>query len=242
MRISNRRPSLDEELVVSLTTSIEQPSRRNGAARRYPRTLPKWALDACRPAIRAFSRLLWRVRWRNTEHIPNEGGLIIAGNHQTYIDPFWIGSVIKRPVRFLAWDAAFNWPLVGPMIRMFGAWPLNLEGNDPAPIRLSLQWVREGGAVVLFPEGGRGNPDGSMRKFKAGAVRMAMEAGVPILPVTIRGAERIWPIGFRFPRVGGGVEVIYHPLFVIEQRENEDVRECARRESERLAEIVRSVL
>jgi len=227
---------------VSLTTSIEQPQRRNGTARRYPRTLPKWVLDACRLAIRVFSRLLWQVRWRNTEHIPAAGGMIIAGNHQTYIDPFWIGSVIKRPVRFLAWDAAFNWPLVGPMIRMFGAWPLNLDGNDPAPIRLSLQWVREGGAVVLFPEGGRGNPDGSMRKFKAGAVRMALEAGVPILPVTIRGAERVWPIGFRFPRVGRGVEVIYHPLFVIEQRENEDVRECARRESERLAEIVRSAL
>lgn len=227
---------------MSLTTSIEQPSRRNGAARRYPRTLPKWALDACRPAIRVFSRLLWRVRWRNTQHIPTVGGLIIAGNHQTYIDPFWIGSVIKRPVRFLAWDAAFNWPLVGPMLRLFGAWPLNLEGNDPAPIRLSLQWVREGGAVVLFPEGGRGNPDGSMKKFKAGAVRMALEAGVPILPVTIRGGERVWPTSFRFPRVGRGVEVIYHPLFVIEQRENEDVRECARRESERLAEIVRSAL
>ena len=101
---------------------------------------------------------------------------------------------------------------------------------------------REGGAVVLFPEGGRGNPDGTMKKFKAGAVRMALEAGVPILPVTIRGGQRVWPSNFRFPRLGHPVEVIYHPLFVIEQRENEDVRECARRESERLAEVVRSAL
>lgn len=71
---------------------------------------------------------------------------------------------------------------------------------------------------------------------------MALEAGVPILPVTVRGGERVWPSSFRFPRLGQGVEIIYHPLFVIEQRENEDVRECARRESERLAEIVRSAL
>lgn len=199
-------------------------------------------MDACRPVIRVMSRVLWRIRWRHTEHIPAAGGLIIAGNHQTYIDPFWIGSVIKRPIRFLAWDAAFDWPMVGPMLRLFGAWPLNLEGHEPAPIRLSLQWVREGGAVVLFPEGGRGNPDGSMKKFKAGAVRMALEAGVPILPVTIRGGERVWPTSLRVPRVGHRVEIIYHPLFIIEQRENEDVRTCARRESERLAQIIRSAL
>jgi 1-acyl-sn-glycerol-3-phosphate acyltransferase len=204
--------------------------------------LPQWAMDICRPTVAVISRLLWRIRWRNIEQIPATGGLIIAGNHQTYLDPFWIGSRIKRPVRFLAWDAAFSWPLVGPMMALFGSWPLNLEGRDPAPIRLSLQWVREGGAVVLFPEGGRGNPDGSMIRFKAGAVRMALEAGVPILPVTIRGGQKIWPNTFRFPRLGHSVEVIYHPLFVIEQRENEDVRECARRESERLAGIIQSAM
>ena len=95
--------------------------------------------------------------------------------------------------------------------------------------------------MVIFPEGGRGNPDGSMRKFKAGAARIALEAGVPILPVTIRGGNRVWPSSQRFPRLGS-VEIIYHPLFVIEQREGEEVRECARRETERLAEIVRSAL
>ena len=199
-------------------------------------------MDVCRPVVNIFSRLCWRIRWRNLEHIPNAGGVIIAANHQTYLDPFWIGSRIKRPVRFLAWDAAFSWPLIGPMMRLFGAWPLQVEKGDPAAIRRSLQWVREGGAVVLFPEGGRGNRDGSMIKFKAGAVRMALEAGVPILPVTVRGGHRVWPNNFRLPHVGHPIEIIYHQLFVIEQRENEDVRECARRETERLAEIVRSGL
>ena len=52
---------------------------------------------------------------------------------------------------------------------------------------------------MIFPEGGRGNEDGTMRKFKPGAVRMAMEAGVPILPVTIRGGERVWPSNRRLP-------------------------------------------
>ena len=222
------------------STSIEPTTRRNGS-RPYPRMLPQWALDVCRPLVGVLSRLLWRVRWLNTEHIPQSGGLIIASNHQTYIDPFWISCPVKRPTRYLAWDAAFNWPLVGTMLRLFGSWPLQLEGSDPAPIRRSLQWLREGGAVVIFPEGGRGHADGSMRRLKAGAVRMALEAGVPILPVTIRGGHRVWPSSYRLPRLTP-VEIIYHPIFVIQQRANEDTRECARRETERLAEIVRSAL
>jgi 1-acyl-sn-glycerol-3-phosphate acyltransferase len=202
---------------------------------------PQWVLDIFRPFIRALCRLLWHIRWLETQYIPGSGALIIAANHQTYIDPFWISSPIKRPVRFLAWDAAFNWPLVGPIMRLLGAWPLQLEGSDPGPIRRSMQWLREGGAVVIFPEGGRGNPDGTMRRFKAGAVRMALETGAAILPVTIRGGHLVWPLGRRLPRLAS-VEIVYHPLFVIEQREGEDTRECARRETERLAGIVRSAL
>lgn len=202
---------------------------------------PQWALDLVRPVVGVLSRILWRMRWRHKEHIPQSGGLIIASNHQTYFDPFWISVPVRRPTRYLAWDAAFNWPFVGMMLRWFGSWPLQLEGSDPKPIRRSLQWIREGGAVVIFPEGGRGHADGSMKKFKAGAVRMALEAGVPILPVTIRGGHRVWPSQNRLPRLSA-VEIIYHPLFVIEQREDEETRVCARRETERLAEIVRSAL
>ena len=226
---------------MGLTDSIEETSQRNGA-RPYPPMLPEWALNLVRPIVGLLSRLCWRARWRHTEEIPTTGGLIIAANHQTYIDPFWACVQVKRPVRFLAWDAAFNWPIVGFFLRLFGAWPLQLEGADPTPIRLTLQWISEGGAVVIFPEGGRGNPDGSMKKCKAGAVRMALEAGVPILPVTIRGGERIWPSTFRLPRFGPQVEIVYHPVMHVARCDDEGVRECARRETERLAQIIQSAL
>ena len=204
--------------------------------------MPEWAIKICRPIIGFISRVFWRVQWRETQHVPKSGGVIVAANHQTYIDAFWAGVPIRRPIRFLAWDAAFSWPIVGYFLKLFGAWPLQLEGSDPAPIRRSLQWIGEGGAVMLFPEGGRGNPDGTMKKCKLGAVRMALEAGVPILPVTIRGGERVWPTTFRFPRIGPRVEIIYHPIMRVEQCEDEGVRECARRETEKLAEIIRSAL
>ncbi len=132
--LSQKQSTLSES-----TTNAEQ-SRRNGA-RPYPRMFPQWLLDVFRPVVWLVCKLLWRVRWVGIEHIPANGGLIIAANHQTYIDAFWLSCPIKRPVRYLAWDAAFNWPVVGPFMRLLGAWPLQLEGSDPAPIRRSMQWA-----------------------------------------------------------------------------------------------------
>ena len=226
---------------MSLTTSIEQPQRRNGVARPYPRTLPQWSLDACRPVIRVLSRLLWSARWRNLHYIPPNGGLIIAANHQTYIDPFWLSIPIKRPLRYLAWDEAFDWPLVGKLLGLFGAWPLQIERSDPAAIRRTIQWLKNGGAVVIFPEGARSPATGKLDRFKGGAVRLAIEAEVPILPVTIRGGNRVWPRGRYLPRPAE-VEITYHPLFHVTQKPDEEARKCARRESERLSAVIGSAL
>lgn len=194
-----------------------------------------------RPVVGVFSRVLFKIEFYGVENIPERGGLIVAANHQTYLDPFWLSLQIKRPTRYLAWSAAFGWPVVGKSLNWLGAWPLALEGSDPKAIRRSLQWLRDGGAVVIFPEGGRSTETGSLERFKAGAVRLALEAQVPILPVTIKGGNRIWPRGWRFPRLGK-VIVTYHPVYHPEQCANEETRACARRESERLAQVIGSAL
>jgi len=203
--------------------------------------LPQWTLDIIRPVVGVFSRMLFNIEFRGVENIPPDGGLIIAANHQTYIDPFWLSLPIKRPTRYLAWSAAFRWPVVGTGLKWLGAWPLALEGSDPAAIRTSLQWLRNGGVVVIFPEGARSTDTGALDRFKAGAVRLAMEAQVPILPVTIKGGNRVWPRGWRFPRLGK-VVVTYHPLYYPEPCSNEETRACARRESEKLAQVIASAL
>jgi 1-acyl-sn-glycerol-3-phosphate acyltransferase len=203
--------------------------------------LPQWAIELIRSTGLSLSRLLWRLRYRGLENIPPTGGLIVAANHQTYIDPFWIGFPIRRPQRFLAWNEAFGWPVVGKLMGLVGAWPLQVEKSDPTTIRRTLQWLRGGGVVTIFPEGGRALADGLMSKFKPGAVRIALEANVPILPVTIRGAHRVWPKGYRLPHLAS-VEIIYHPLHYVTPQPGEDARLCARRESARLAEIIRSAM
>jgi len=123
---------------------------------------------------------------------------------------------------------------------LLGAWPLALEGSDPAAIRTSLQWLRNGGVVVIFPEGARSTDTGALDRFKAGAVRLAMEAQVPVLPVTIKGGNRVWPRGWRFPRFGK-VVVTYHPLQHPECS-SEETRAYARRETEKLAQVIASAL
>lgn len=192
--------------------------------------------------LRNLFRALWHLRLTGVENIPpaSEGGLIVAANHQTYVDPFWISVPIKRPVRYLAWSEAFAWPLVGPLMTVLGAWPLQIEGGDRHAMRRTLQYLRGGGAVMIFPEGGRCQADGELERFKNGAARLALEAGVQILPVTIRGGERVWPRGWTLPRFNRRVEIVYHPPRKLTLLHNEDIRQAARRETSALVEIIKS--
>ncbi len=215
--------------------------RRCVSPAREPYVLPQWAIQIVRALLYVFFRVFFRLRLKGVENIPREGGLIIAANHQTYFDPFWIGSPVKRPLRFLAWDAVLGWFLIGRLMGWLGAWPLQTQKGDTRAYRRSLNWLRSGGALVIFPEGGRGRSDGEMQPFKPGAARLALEAGVPVLPVTIRGGHRVWPKDRKWPRLAR-VEIVYHTPRRFEPLPGEDTRACARREGERLYEVIKSAL
>jgi 1-acyl-sn-glycerol-3-phosphate acyltransferase len=203
--------------------------------------LPLWAINIIRMLLYILSRLFWRISYRGIENIPQAGGVIIASNHQTYLDPAWKSLPIRREIRYLAWSESFDWPIVGKMITALGAWPIQIERADKTMLRRTSQWLRRGGALVIYPEGGRCLPDGKMLRFKPGAARMALDASIPILPITIRGGHRVWPRGWRLPHIHK-VEVIYHPLQYVTIHEGEDARQAARRATDRLAETIGSAL
>jgi 1-acyl-sn-glycerol-3-phosphate acyltransferase len=94
---------------------------------------------------------------------------------------------------------------------------------------------------MIFPEGERARADGRMARFKSGAARLALETGVPVLPVTIRGGQRAWPRGQTLPRFSH-VEIVFHPLRHLEPFPGEDARRCAQRETEALAAVIKSAL
>ena len=218
-------------------------ARRGAGDAGEPRPLPEWFLMGLHAPTRLVSRLAWRIAFRGVEHVPpaSDGGLVIAANHQTYADPFWVSIPVMRPIRFLAWSEPFKNRALGKLMDWLGAWPLQIDKSDPRAYRRSLRWLRSGGALVIFPEGGRATEDGAMSSFKTGAVRLALEAGVPVLPVTIRGGNRAWPRGRKWPRTGR-VEVVYHPLQRLRPLPGEDTRKCARRETERLEAQIKSAL
>ncbi len=173
--------------------------------------------------IHSISRLLWRIEFKNTENIPQdlEGGLLITPNHQTYADPFWITVPIKRKMRYMAWDEAFDWFIIGKAIKYLGAFPVNLERGSKGSFIKAIKVLREGATLIIFPEGARELKDGKMLPFKQGAFKIAQKAGVPIMPITVRGANKIWGRGITFPRIGK-VEIIYHPIVKIPDSKDKD--------------------
>jgi 1-acyl-sn-glycerol-3-phosphate acyltransferase len=139
----------------------------------------------------------------------------------------------------MAWDNAFNWFLIGRFIRYLGAFPVGLgrRGYVQAS-RKALQVLKNGATLIIFPEGEREFSDGNMLPFKPGAVRLALDAKVPILPVSIRGGNKIWAQDARFPRFNK-VEIIYHPLLNVEPSENPvQLQQYAKRINSKLFEII----
>ena len=188
-----------------------------------------------------ISNTLCFVRFSGRENIPDasSGGLLIAGNHQTYVDPVWISIAVKRRLRYMAYDRAFGWRFIGTLITYLGAFPVAINGaRARRSMRNALGALHEGSALIVFPEGAREFADGEMLPFKTGAVRIALQAGVPILPVTIRGGNHIWPQKQKYPRLFRRVEVIYHPLLNVAADETLELRENLDNWTSRLREII----
>jgi 1-acyl-sn-glycerol-3-phosphate acyltransferase len=205
---------------------------------------PPAVIDAARYISLAVSKVLWSIEYHGRENIPPEeaGGLLIVANHQTYIDPFWICAPMKRKFRFMAWDKAFEWPVVGPVMRYLGSFPVDTKRGTTGVMRTALTTLRDGAALLVFPEAEREFSDGRMLEFKPGAARIALEAGVPVLPVTVRGGNRVWAQDMKYPRPGK-IDIFYHPPFcVAKPPKDADLRPHLECSTKQIAEIIASKL
>ena len=102
----------------------------------------------------------------------------------------------------------------------------------------ALKTLRAGAVLTIFPEGARSYAEGKMIPFKTGAVRIAMQAGVPVLPVTVSGGNLIWPQKKKYPRLFRRVNVTFHPLLNIENDDSISLRENLERWTEKLENII----
>jgi len=153
----------------------------------------------CKPIAVALMKLLFRLEAHGTEHVPRTGPVLIVANHSSVLDPPLVGGMTPRKLTFLAKAELFRVPGVGGFLRRLGAQPLRREGADPSALRAAQRVLQDGGGLLVFPEGTRGE-EGVLRPAKPGAALLAMQTGVPVVPVYVSGSGRAWPRGRRLPR------------------------------------------
>jgi glycerol-3-phosphate dehydrogenase (NAD(P)+) len=132
--------------------------------------------------------VFFRLRRLGREHIP-EGGVVLAANHRSFLDPFAIGCCIGRPIYFVAKQELFRNPLVGWFLNCLGAFPVRRGDADEESVHTALTLLERGSAVVVFPEGTRIRA-GSLGAPKRGVGRLALQSGAPVVPIAITGSER----------------------------------------------------
>ncbi len=146
-----------------------------------------------------------RLDLQHTERVPADGGVILASNHRSYLDPIvigYLGGQVGRPVRFLSKKEVTDAPFVGAMTRALGAIRVDRGSGSEAPLLDAARALRAGELVAVFPQGTipRGEAFFSPTlSGRFGAVRLALDTGSPLLPVGIWGTERAWPRNRKLP-------------------------------------------
>lgn len=154
--------------------------------------------------------IYWFMRWLFTqffrfwggwevtghEHVPEEGAVLIAPNHISYLDPPLMGCALQRPGWFMAKAELFKIPGFRWLITHMHAYPVKRGVPDRPALKRTFEFLRQGEVVCVFPEGKR-SPDGRLGPIEIGIGMLAVKAGAPIVPVAIRGTDRVLPRGAR---------------------------------------------
>lgn len=140
-----------------------------------------------RKCLSIVFHIKYKIHMINKENIPDlKGGYIIACNHQKYVDPPMIASVIRGKFSFMAKEELFRKnPFFTWLIRACGAFPVSRGSGDDTPIKTAIEVIEKGRIFVIFPEGTR-SKDGTIGRVKSGVVLIASQANAPVLPVCIR--------------------------------------------------------
>jgi len=191
-----------------------------------------------------FLRLLWRPEITGVEHIPAEGGAILASNHLSIVDSIFLPFMVDRPVTFAAKSEYFTG--TRPIDRITSAYmrATNQLSVDRAQVRAgqdmleaALGLLREGALFGIYPEGTR-SPDGRLYRGRTGIGWLALNSGLPVIPVAMSGTDRVLPPGHRIPRMAKIRITVGKPLTFESYR---DLPSAARQRRAVTDEVMRSI-
>jgi 1-acyl-sn-glycerol-3-phosphate acyltransferase len=182
-------------------------------------------------------RRLFRFRSKGEEHLPRNGGFVLSANHMSNLDPWPLGIPLypERQLRFMAKAEIYKPPLKW-VLEAAGAFPVRRGMGDEEALARAIELARAGEVVAIFPEGTRRNK-GRRRKHKArprtGAARVALTAGVPLLPAAIGGTENLMKLA--------PLRVAYGPPVELDDLKDIELRTASKIATERLMAAIHSL-
>lgn len=151
----------------------------------------------------SFFRVMFAVyfRWRvfNPERVPTTGGVILASNHASFLDPPLVGSGLPRAINYLARESLFRFPGIGALLRSWNSVPVDRDGGGASGLREILNRLLAGGGIILFPEGTR-TKDGELQPARSGIGLTVLKSDVPVIPVRTFGTFAAYGRNHKFPR------------------------------------------
>ncbi len=150
-------------------------------------------------ARRVVFGLLGGIRVKGLENVPAEGPVLVAPVHMSFLDPPAVGCLMPRMTHFMAKEELFKTPVLGFLIRHLGTFPVKRGENDAGAIRLAIEILKEGRALIVFPEGTRGDSV-TLGPVQPGIAMLAKRSGAQVVPVGICGTHKMLPKGQGRPR------------------------------------------
>jgi len=194
--------------------------------------------------LRTWSRLLlWLLGAElvvsGEENLPLDGPAVIVANHSSHLDGPALGVALPRPIFFVAKKELARIPVFGQALVAVGSIIVDRGSGEKArrQMRLALERIRSGLWVLVFAEGTR-SADGRLARFKKGGFHLAVDAGVPVVPVAIRGAREILPRGAARPRRPGRIEIAVGEPIPVDGLARPDVPALAQRAHDAVATLL----
>lgn len=149
-----------------------------------------------------FFRFLYRFyfRWRvyHPERVPLTGSVILAANHDSFLDPPLVGAALERDINYLARDSLFRYPGLGALLRSWNSVPVDRDGGGAAGLRAILDRLLAGGAIILFPEGTRSS-DGKLQQARSGIGLTVIKSEALVVPVRVFGTFEAYGRHMKIP-------------------------------------------
>ncbi len=183
----------------------------------------RWWWRFSQQMARFVANLFWRFRVFGLENIPPSGGVLLASNHQSVLDPVLVAMVLPREMHFMARRTLFRNPIFRAIIVRYNAFAIERDSADVKGVKEAIGRLERGAILLVFPEGTR-TGDGSVGPMKPGIGMLAERAAVPIVPVLIDGAYEVLKKGAKIPRFGRISIVFGKPLPPVYDKKNDGNR------------------